>query len=538
MTSQIVSDTIDETYPIAGQDNDSQGFRDNFTIIKDGLATAASEVTDLQNSTAKLDEDNNFNGTLISNAQTNRLYGTVYNTDTIASSTVTVDYTNGEYQIITITRNCTLRFINWPTRPDETPVYGKMRVALVPDSATSYNVTFTTLNGVVRSQTPVTVVSTGSNPEVATVVDIWTASDTTNDIYINLLGNFNISFSLADLTDVNITNPQEDDFLKYIDGEWVNSSVLPGTVISSLHDDVDNVSIVNPGGIPAHGDLLVYDEDTAKWSNQQYLNQLGKLEDVSVATAEVGNVIRYTGIPNIPTSWRSETDPNLIQYNLFVSDNLSVDDEFFFGNPDDGGIPISSSGNILIFHIGNIYRFNLSDSSNSRAPLRFSTTVPSGTPTPYTSNVTVVGAPGDVGSYVDLLVTKDTPAVLYMYGDSAGTAGQPEDAGRDVAIIIKTKPYYSGSEQLLTGTASNIKSVSYFETSAPATSALAAGVEGQVKTFAMYSASGNMVVTVTNAGWKSSGTGTITLDTIGQACTLQYINGKWFCIGNNGAAFA
>jgi TPP-dependent pyruvate/acetoin dehydrogenase alpha subunit len=25
---------------------------------------------------------------------------------------------------------------------------------------------------------------------------------------------------------------------------------------------------------------------------------------------------------------------------------------------------------------------------------------------------------------------------------------------------------------------------------------------------------------------------------IGQACTLQYINAKWFCIGNNGAAFA
>jgi len=56
--------------------------------------------------------------------------------------------------------------------------------------------------------------------------------------------------------------------------------------------------------------------------------------------------------------------------------------------------------------------------------------------------------------------------------------------------------------------------------------------------FAMYSASGNMVITVTNAGWKSTGTGTITFSTTGQACTLRYINGKWFCIGNNGAVFA
>ena len=49
---------------------------------------------------------------------------------------------------------------------------------------------------------------------------------------------------------------------------------------------------------------------------------------------------------------------------------------------------------------------------------------------------------------------------------------------------------------------------------------------------------GNMVITVTNAGWKTSGTGTITLSAIGQAVTLQYINSKWYCIGNNGAAFA
>jgi hypothetical protein len=47
-----------------------------------------------------------------------------------------------------------------------------------------------------------------------------------------------------------------------------------------------------------------------------------------------------------------------------------------------------------------------------------------------------------------------------------------------------------------------------------------------------------MVVTVTNAGWKSSGTGTITFNTIGSAVTLQYINNKWFCIGNNGTVFA
>ena len=34
MASNINSDAIDKDYPVAGQDNDSQGFRDNFNTIK------------------------------------------------------------------------------------------------------------------------------------------------------------------------------------------------------------------------------------------------------------------------------------------------------------------------------------------------------------------------------------------------------------------------------------------------------------------------------------------------------------------------
>ena len=53
----------------------------------------------------------------------------------------------------------------------------------------------------------------------------------------------------------------------------------------------------------------------------------------------------------------------------------------------------------------------------------------------------------------------------------------------------------------------------------------------------MVADGGDMVITVSNAGWKSSGTGTITFNDIGDGCTLQYINSKWFCIGQNGVTF-
>ena len=48
MTSNINPNNIDGTFPIAGQDNDSQGFRDNFTNVKNNLTFAKSEIEDLQ----------------------------------------------------------------------------------------------------------------------------------------------------------------------------------------------------------------------------------------------------------------------------------------------------------------------------------------------------------------------------------------------------------------------------------------------------------------------------------------------------------
>ena len=48
MASNINPTNIDGTYPIAGQDNDSQGFRDNFTNIKTNLQYAKTELEDLQ----------------------------------------------------------------------------------------------------------------------------------------------------------------------------------------------------------------------------------------------------------------------------------------------------------------------------------------------------------------------------------------------------------------------------------------------------------------------------------------------------------
>ena len=101
------------------------------------------------------------------------------------------------------------------------------------------------------------------------------------------------------------------------------------------------------------------------------------------------------------------------------------------------------------------------------------------------------------------------------------------------------QPFNNSQEDLAsTGAISLATTVSYFSTDGAETATLADGAEGQIKTLICTSYVGNMVVTVATAGWKTSGSGTITFGADGRACTLQYVQGAWYCIGNNAAVFA
>ena len=117
------------------------------------------------------------------------------------------------------------------------------------------------------------------------------------------------------------------------------------------------------------------------------------------------------------------------------------------------------------------------------------------------------------------------------------------NGGTNVTVIDLNRNqdpiYLPSSEDLPASAGANLGvTTSYFSTSSAETATLAAGYTGQIKVFsAVDVTAGNMVITVSNAGWKSSGTGTITFGSRGVGCTLQYTNSKWFCIGNNGCTF-
>lgn len=119
MTSSINPNNIDGAYPVAGQDNNSQGFRDNFTNTKTNFQYAANEITDLQNKAVLKSAltgtvlNNDMGGSILSNAQLQDMGYTVVNLGTTSGS-VTVNYAGGSYQTVTTSGSISLAFSNFP----------------------------------------------------------------------------------------------------------------------------------------------------------------------------------------------------------------------------------------------------------------------------------------------------------------------------------------------------------------------------------------------------------------------------------------
>jgi len=122
--SSINPNNINGQYPIAGQDNDSQGFRDNFTNVKNNLTFAKSEIEDLQASavlrtplsgTTAGTNFNEMNNSQLKGVQLIRSTETLVNLGTIADSTFTISWQSGHFQYLTLNVNSTLTIQGWPS---------------------------------------------------------------------------------------------------------------------------------------------------------------------------------------------------------------------------------------------------------------------------------------------------------------------------------------------------------------------------------------------------------------------------------------
>jgi hypothetical protein len=113
MASNIVPGNVDGTYPKAGQDNSSQGFRDNFNSIQSNFTEAKTEIEALQTNKANLNASSDFADNEVTRATFKDTAEKVYAHGTTGGSIV-LNHGNGHYQTITMNASVTLSFSNWP----------------------------------------------------------------------------------------------------------------------------------------------------------------------------------------------------------------------------------------------------------------------------------------------------------------------------------------------------------------------------------------------------------------------------------------
>jgi hypothetical protein len=145
MASNINSNNINGAYPIAGQDNDSQGFRDNFTNIKNNLASAKLEIEELQGKavlkaplTGNPTTHNDLSGVALTGCNLVSFTESKYDYPSPTPQNVNINFALGDNQIVETNGPMSITFSGWPTTPG---VYAKVRF-LVNVKAVTDTLTF------------------------------------------------------------------------------------------------------------------------------------------------------------------------------------------------------------------------------------------------------------------------------------------------------------------------------------------------------------------------------------------------------------
>ena len=194
MTSLINFAAINENFPVAGQDNDTQIFRDNFDTIKTNFSAAKTEITDLQDNAARTDQDNDFLYNVVGSLTLQdaylrkKDYGSPLGT-AIVAGTQDISFKQAMYHVVKFGANTSLSFSEFPTGAVDITGLGQIGKATLElyGDGTARTITFITSGSTVIKKSPgfpgsVTVTS-ATNP---VIIEVWQHSATV--IWLNYLG--------------------------------------------------------------------------------------------------------------------------------------------------------------------------------------------------------------------------------------------------------------------------------------------------------------------------------------------------------------
>ena len=191
MASNINYTNIDETYPVAGQDNDSQGFRDNFQNIKTALNTAATEITSLQDDTPSKTADNDFNDNTIKKTIFQDTAWSAPSAETISTET-NVDFTAGHYRRLILTAEKPDQNVVVVTNWAPAESVGHMMLEVRSNNSNQKLLNFSTPSGNILTDSSNLNLSSGfdmTDSDAKYVFEIWSPDQGAN-IFIYYYGAF------------------------------------------------------------------------------------------------------------------------------------------------------------------------------------------------------------------------------------------------------------------------------------------------------------------------------------------------------------
>ena len=189
------SERINAEFPVAGQPNDTQVFRDNFDSIQRSLTIADTEITALETSSTRLDQTNDYGLNIQQNAVLLQVREQKFpadeNIQTYTSGS-NINWENGSYQTWIINSNVSMGFDRLPGDPSYTnediPIgMGRLTLELYGDGI-QRNITFTTTAGAVLKKSIGTWDGTVTSTINPVILEVWRHDTTT--IFLHYVGTF------------------------------------------------------------------------------------------------------------------------------------------------------------------------------------------------------------------------------------------------------------------------------------------------------------------------------------------------------------
>jgi hypothetical protein len=199
LTSLINFAAINENFPVAGQDNDTQVFRDNFDTIKNNFREAKTEIEDLQDNVARTDDISDFNYNVVTTVtlQDAVVRKKDYGAASTIPSTQEVSFKEALYHIIRFDKTCSLELVDFPTTEvnvEGIGSCGKITLELYGNgSKQKLSFTMTGLVGKKKLNFPALTEAGVHDVEVTSptnpvIIEVWQHS--TDAIFFNYLGQF------------------------------------------------------------------------------------------------------------------------------------------------------------------------------------------------------------------------------------------------------------------------------------------------------------------------------------------------------------